>query len=46
MIQFNLMIQNSATVSDTFSTFIDNFINQLPGIGLGLLIIVLGILIA
>ena len=46
MIQFNLMIQNSATVSDAFSTFIDNFIHQLPGIGLGLLIIVLGILIA
>ncbi|MDT0647698.1 mechanosensitive ion channel family protein [Zunongwangia sp. F260] len=33
------------TVKDSFERFYDNFIEQLPGIGLGLLIIILGVLI-
>jgi len=33
------------TLSDSFNDFYHNFIDQLPGIGLGLLIIILGVLI-
>lgn len=33
------------TISDSFQQFYENFIDQLPGIGLGLLVIILGVLI-
>ncbi|MDT0641738.1 mechanosensitive ion channel family protein [Zunongwangia sp. F363] len=36
---------NSTTLEDAFSRFYHNFIEQLPGIGLGILIIILGVLI-
>lgn len=40
------MQENTKTVSDSFINFYNSFIDQLPGIGIGVLIVVLGILIA
>ncbi len=40
------MQPNTKTISDSFVDFYNNFIDQLPGIGVGLLIIILGLLIA
>lgn len=39
------MQQSDVSVSESLTTFYDEFITQLPGIGLGVLIIVLGLLI-
>ena len=39
------MQQNDTTISESLSSFFDQFIEQLPGIGLGIIIIVLGLLI-
>ncbi|WP_373058269.1 mechanosensitive ion channel family protein [Zunongwangia sp. H14] len=38
-------VYNSTTIEDAFSRFYNNFIEQLPGIGLGILIIILGVLV-
>ncbi|MFI8379632.1 mechanosensitive ion channel family protein [Leeuwenhoekiella sp. NPDC079379] len=40
-----LLIQDLQTVSDAFINYYNNFINQLPGIAWGVLIIILGLLI-
>ena len=37
--------EGNETLTDSFQEFYNNFIDQLPGIGLGLLIIILGVLI-
>ncbi len=37
--------QDQTTIGESFNQFYDGFIDQLPGIGLGLLIIILGVLI-
>ncbi|MCB7480083.1 mechanosensitive ion channel family protein [Christiangramia sediminis] len=41
----NPISEETDNVSESFIHFYDNFIDQLPGIGLGLLIIILGVLI-
>lgn len=41
----NSTTAETETLSDSFNQFYNNFIDQLPGIGLGLLIIILGVLI-
>lgn len=46
MYQHLLQAQSTTTVTQSFLNFLNKFIHQLPGIGLGLIIIVLGILIA
>ncbi|MGB6153357.1 MAG: mechanosensitive ion channel family protein [Pricia sp.] len=38
-------MQNDITITESLTSFYDRFIEQLPGIGMGLLIIVLGLLI-
>ena len=38
-------VSETTNVSESFEQFYDNFIDQLPGIGMGLLIIILGVLI-
>ena len=38
-------LEENETLADSFHEFYNNFIDQLPGIGLGLLIIILGVLI-
>jgi small-conductance mechanosensitive channel len=38
------MSQDQTTISESLSSFYDQFIEQLPGIGMGVLIIVLGLL--
>ena len=40
------MQDNTITISDAFLNFYNNLINQLPGIGIGILIVALGFLIA
>ncbi|WP_035899327.1 mechanosensitive ion channel family protein [Leeuwenhoekiella sp. MAR_2009_132] len=40
-----LLIQDLQTVSDAFINYYNNFINQLPGIAWGVLIIILGLLL-
>lgn len=40
------MQDNTITISDAFINFYNNLINQLPGIGIGIFIVVLGFLIA
>ncbi|MGO4911356.1 mechanosensitive ion channel family protein [Leeuwenhoekiella sp. W20_SRS_FM14] len=40
-----LLIQDLQTVSDAFINYYNNFINQLPGIAWGILIIILGLLL-
>ncbi len=39
------MSQDQTTISESLSSFYDQFIEQLPGIGMGVLIIVLGLLL-
>lgn len=41
----NSTSSETETLSESFKNFYNNFIDQLPGIGLGLLIIILGVLI-
>lgn len=46
MYYFNMPImQNDITITESLSSFYDRFIEQLPGIGMGLLIVILGLLI-
>lgn len=44
--QNNSTQKTTKTISQSFIDFFDRFIDQLPGIGIGLLIIILGVLIA
>ncbi len=39
------MQDNTITITDSLTSFYDRFIEQLPGIGMGLLIVILGLLI-
>lgn len=41
----NSLETETETISESFKQFYNNFIDQLPGIGLGLLIIILGVLV-
>ncbi|HUH28159.1 MAG TPA: hypothetical protein VLZ86_08020 [Gelidibacter sp.] len=40
------MQDNTITIAESFTNFYNSFIDQLPGIGIGVLIIVLGFLLA
>lgn len=44
--QNHSMTENTQKITESFIDFFDQFVKQIPGIGLGLLIIVLGVLIA
>lgn len=40
------MQENTKTITESFTNFYNDFIDQLPGIGIGILIVILGFLIA